>query len=186
MNYLPYDASLPLFGLLRRIGNELSDHRPASVAYPVIRSLLHLHEVATAEQSRDQIVHGLVVSICPLGGNGLGDAVIWSACRAKSLHQEAENLTSVTNDLRGQLYDLNRSHQEILASKVEEVKAALVERFGAEQKQQVGEALNDLIHNEFASYASNTNDGGIDAQLKALLVDGLTCADILNRIAKQL
>lgn len=106
MKYLPYNASIALFELLCDIHHELSERTIDAEALPIIQGLLNLYESASKLQERDQIVHGLVVSICPLRANGLGDAVIWTACRQWALHREAEKLTTVTNNLRSRLQNL--------------------------------------------------------------------------------
>lgn len=108
MKYLPFEASAVLFAFLRDIHGALSFRSQDASVLPVIQALLDLYEAASDLQERDQVVHGLVLSICPLRANGLGDAVVWPACRRHSLHCEAETLTTITNGLRSQLCSLER------------------------------------------------------------------------------
>lgn len=79
-----------------------------SEAAPVGKSLHYLvHSVIdgygcenqTEQEKRVQMV-AIAQLICPLGGNGLGDSVVWPALRRAGLHREAEEWTAATNETR--------------------------------------------------------------------------------------
>jgi hypothetical protein len=113
MKYLSSNATNNLFLLLPDLALKLAYRKSSPEVESCIGQLIDIYRMADQQDSRDAIVTGLVISICPLYANGLGDAVIWPALRKAGLHREAETFTEVTNKLRAELFALLPSSDEV-------------------------------------------------------------------------
>lgn len=114
---VPSEEGSPLDACLRKLSSVLSG-MTADVMRP--KNVMQREAVATAQAMRtliNAVLDGeaaktdspqslelqkrmLSDMVAPLGGNGLGDSVIWPALRRAAMHLDADAWTMVTNDVR--------------------------------------------------------------------------------------
>lgn len=200
MFYIPFNATNDLISLLVTIKGELQARENTqetkarrvsfSGAIECVQSVLAARKAIEGLDARDQAITGLIQAICPLGANGLGDAVIWPALRMAGLHRYAEELTRITNDLRKQSLEierLNSANEHMLSEKVGLLKEIIfrvhADAGEGEIEQALIHALDEIVRDASDASAANANNGGLDAQLRHLMMLGWHSTEIVNAVS---
>jgi hypothetical protein len=180
-----FDTSLAvdLFGLFSRAEMALTGRTGCTDAVIAIQALSSVFKTVDGldDVAREAGLKGLAITISPLGGNGIGDAVIWPALRKTGLHALAEELTVITNAVRASIYADSPTFvavAETQESKVAGLKSFFQETYGELDSEHLTAMLDDVILDASDLAASEANNGGLDGQLAFLVLNGWSPAQV--------
>lgn len=180
-----FDTNLTteLFNLFSRAESALTGRSGCSDAVIAIQALSSVYSTLDGldEPARASGLKGLSMTISPLGGNGIGDSVIWPALRKTGLHLLADELTTQTNAVRASLYEDHSAPvmvAETPESKVAGLMSFFQDTYGDMDEEGISSALFDVVQDACDSAASDANNGGLNAQLNFLVANGWSPAEV--------
>lgn len=180
-----------LFGLLSRVEMALKGRSGCGDAVIAIQALASVF--GTVENltgiARESGLHGLAMTISPMGGNGIGDSLIWPALRKSGLHNLAEELTALTNSVRASLYadkPVFVPQAESNESKVAGLQAYMRETYSDLDEEILKDTLVDFVRDAGDDSIFEANKNGVEAQLTFLVSHGWTPSQVQAETAKHL
>lgn len=181
--------AVDLFNLLSRAEIALTGRNGCTDAVIAIQALSSINATLQGvdDVAKTAGLTGLMSTISPLGGNGIGDAVIWPALRKSGLHSLADELTTQTNAVRASLYaDLPVRVQvaESLESKVAGLLAFFQETYGSLDESELSATLQDVLYDAGDAAVSDANNGTMSDQLIFLVKNGWSPQDVQSAAAQ--